>query len=178
MLMRYSVLNMTAVLWLFAIPVTAQETPGGLEEAYLGRYNYAANRLVQLAEALPEDVFSWKPNESGMTVEHVFMHIARYNYLYPESNLGIASPADIDLDKLESMTGKQAVLKHLKPSLDHARKVLVEMPEKDRVELVELYGNDTQAWNVFFQLQVHMAEHLGQLMAYSRMNGIVPPWSR
>jgi len=176
--MRYLRYNIFILTLLVALPVSAQETPGGLEEAYLGRYNYAANRLVRLAEALPADVYSWKPNEDGMTVEHVFMHIARYNYLYPEYNLGIASPSDIDLDQLESMTGKETVLKYLKPSLDYARKVFVEMPEADRQKIVELYGNDTQAWNVFFQLQVHMAEHLGQLMAYSRMNDIVPPWSR
>lgn len=158
--------------------MSAQETPGGLEEAYLGRYNYAASRLLQLAEALPADVYDWKPNESGMSVEHVFMHIIRYNYQYPERNLGIVSPSDIDLDKLESMSGKETVLNHLKPSLDYARSIFVEMPEDELQQLVELYGNDTQAWNVFFQLQVHMAEHLGQLMAYSRMNDVVPPWSQ
>ncbi|MBX2820945.1 MAG: DinB family protein [Rhodothermaceae bacterium] len=176
--MRYLKIKILVLTLLIAFPVSAQETPGGLEEGFLGRYNYAANRLVRLAEALPEDVFTWKPNETGMTVEHVFMHIIRYNYEYPERNLGITSPADIDLDKLESMKGKETVLNYLKPSLDYARKVLVEMPEEDRQKIVELYGNDTQAWNVFYQLQVHMAEHLGQLMAYTRMNDIVPPWSR
>ena len=176
--MRYLRFHIFILSLLMALPVSAQETPGGLEEAYLGRYNYAANRLVRLAEAIPEDVYAWKPNEGGMTVERVFMHIARYNYLYPEYNLGIPSPADINLDELESMTGKETVLKYLKPSLDYARQVFIDMPEEDRQEIVELYGNDTQAWNVFFQLQVHMAEHLGQLMAYSRMNDIVPPWSR
>ena len=157
---------------------TAQEIPGGLGEAFLGRFDYSANRLVQLAEALPDDVYSWKPDEEGMTVELVFMHIIRYNYLYPEQSLGIVSPEDIDLDKLESMTGKETVLTYLKPSLNHARYVFKNMPAEKREEIVELYGRDTQAWNVFMQLQMHMAEHLGQLLAYSRANGVVPPWSR
>lgn len=174
----YTYLLSTILVFILVIPVSAQETPGGLEEGFLGRYNYAANRLVQLAEALPEEVYSWKPNESGMTVERVFLHIARYNYEYPERNLGIASPEEINLYTMEEMTGKEAVLKYLKPSLDYARDVLTTMPEEDRRRIVELYGRDTEAWNVFLQLQVHMAEHLGQLMAYSRMNDIVPPWSR
>ena len=31
---------------------------------------------------------------------------------------------------------------------------------------------------VLTQIDTHMAEHLGQLIAYSRVNGIVPPWSQ
>jgi len=31
---------------------------------------------------------------------------------------------------------------------------------------------------VLINLETHMAEHLGQAIAYSRMNGIVPPWSQ
>jgi hypothetical protein len=30
---------------------------------------------------------------------------------------------------------------------------------------------------VFFELALHMHEHLGQSIAYARMNTIVPPWT-
>ena len=40
-----------------------------------------------------------------------------------------------------------------------------------------LYGRDVGEWAVMLQLVTHMNEHLGQSIAYARMNGVVPPWS-
>ena len=158
--------------------VYAQHPPTDLRDGFLTRYNYAAQRLVALAKAMPEDKFAWSPGEGVMSVERVFMHIIRYNYYYPESSLGVAAPEGIDVPNLESLTGKAVVLEHLKPSLDHVREVLAAMSEEDLSRSVGLYGRDTEAWNVLLQLQVHMGEHLGQLIAYARMNEVVPPWSR
>jgi len=31
---------------------------------------------------------------------------------------------------------------------------------------------------IYLRILVHANEHMGQLIAYARMNGIVPPWSR
>ncbi len=157
---------------------SAQKPPADMREGFLIRYNYMAYRLAALAEAIPEDKFAWSPGEGVMTVEHVFMHIIRYNYLYPATSLGVDAPEGIDYENLESLTGKDTVLGHLKPSLDHVRAVLAEMSEEDLSEIVVLYGRDTEAWNVFLQLQTHMGEHLGQLIAYARMNQVVPPWSQ
>ena len=42
----------------------------------------------------------------------------------------------------------------------------------------ELYGRTGPAWAVLVQLETHLSEHLGQSIAYARMNGVVPPWSR
>ncbi len=159
-------------------PANGQEVSDEFKDGFYGRFNYAAFRLVALAEDLPEEVFSFKPNEGAMTVEHVFMHLARYNYYYPSIALQTEMPADLPIDEFEQMTGKASVLKYLKNSLDHVREVLKEMSPEELDAKVELYGDQTPAYNVFIQLQVHMGEHLGQLMAYSRMNDIVPPWSR
>ena len=158
--------------------VTAQKTPADLRDGFLGRYEYAARRLVSLAEAVPAEKYAWSPGEGVMSIERVFMHIIRYNYYYPASSLGVAAPEGLDVPNLEMLTGKATVLDHLSPSLDHVRQVLAQMSEDDLRESVVLYGRDTEAWNVWHQLQVHMGEHLGQLIAYARMNGIVPPWSR
>ena len=158
--------------------VHAQQTPDDLKMGFMGRYHYAAQRLVALAEAIPEDKFAWSPGEGVMSIERVFMHIIRYNYYYPASSLGIAAPDEIDVPNLETLTGKATVRDHLQPSLDHVRQVLAQMSEEDLSRSVGLYGRDTQAWNVLLQLQVHMGEHLGQLIAYARMNEIVPPWSQ
>lgn len=154
----------------------ADVAEGEFATGFFNRYEYTAMRYIRLAEALPAEVYSWSPGEGAMTVEKVYMHIIRYNYLYPEM-LGIAPPAAIEMDKLETMTGKETVARYLKASMEYVRNIVQNASEEDLQQMVNLYGNNTQAYNVYVQLQVHMSEHLGQLMAYARMNGITPPWS-
>ena len=52
------------------------------------------------------------------------------------------------------------------------------MSEADLNRSTTLYGRQVGQWAVLFQLVTHMNEHLGQAIAYARMNGVVPPWSR
>jgi len=51
------------------------------------------------------------------------------------------------------------------------------MPESQLASQTQLYGRNVQQWAVLLQLLAHMNEHLGQSIAYARMNGVVPPWS-
>jgi uncharacterized damage-inducible protein DinB len=52
------------------------------------------------------------------------------------------------------------------------------MSEADLTRMTTLYGRDVPGWAVLFQLLSHMNEHVGQSVAYARMNDVVPPWSR
>jgi hypothetical protein len=42
----------------------------------------------------------------------------------------------------------------------------------------EKYGWRPGAAGNFLRILAHVNEHMGQSVAYARMNGIVPPWSR
>ena len=43
---------------------------------------------------------------------------------------------------------------------------------------VDLFGTPAPFGGVLAQIDTHIAEHLGQSIAYARVNGIVPPWSQ
>jgi len=43
---------------------------------------------------------------------------------------------------------------------------------------VKLFGNETVAEGVFLRILLTNNEHLGQSIAYARMNGIAAPWSK
>ncbi len=62
--------------------------------------------------------------------------------------------------------------------MEHVRRVVASMSSKDLEEKTRLYGRDVGQWAVLLQLVTHMNEHLGQSIAYARMNHVVPPWSR
>ncbi len=136
------------------------------------------DKLTALAEATPAETFSWSPGEGLMSIELVYMHIARYNYNYPINNLGMAAPEGVDVDNMEKLTGKAQVLSSLAASREYVQKMVGHMNAQALHEKTELYGRDVENWAVLFQLVAHMNEHLGQSIAYARMNDVKPPWSR
>ena len=108
------------------------------------------------------------------------MHIARYNYYYPEIGLDVRSPMDAaEYDSWEEgVADKEKAVAILAESMEHVRRVVASMSSKDLEEKTRLYGRDVGQWAVLLQLVTHMNEHLGQSIAYARMNHVVPPWSR
>ncbi len=160
------------------VPAMAQDTPDFRAE-FKGQFEGSARKFVALAEAMPAESYSWTPMEGVMTVARVYMHVARYNYMYPHLNLGIDPPKDVDYRSLEeSVTDKDEALPILVASMEHVRAVVDGMTDAELAAPVELYGREVASWAVLLQLVTHMNEHLGQSIAYARMNRVVPPWSR
>lgn len=147
-------------------------------ETWRGEFEASARKLVALAEAMPAESFSWRPMEGVATVASAYMHIASYNYLLP-GNIGIEAPAGVDYRNFEeAVTEKDEVLEVLTTSLDHVRRAVDGMSDADLAAPANLFGRETAAWGVLFRLLSHMNEHLGQQIAYARMNRVAPPWSR
>ncbi len=141
-------------------------------------FNTSARKFLALAEAMPAEKYAWRPDNTTMSVEEVYMHIARYNYNYPHTYLDTTLPPDVNLDVMEQVTGKSNVLEHLRASVAYVKETTDELGEAGMEASTRLYGRDTEGWGVLFQLITHMNEHLGQSIAYARMNGVTPPWSR
>ena len=158
-------------------PARAQDTPDFRAE-FTGQFEASAQKLVALARAMPAGSYSWQPMEGVASVARAYMHIARYNYMYPHQNLGIAPPDGMEYRTLEeAVTEKDEVVEILAASMDHVRGAVKGMSDADLAAPVELYGRQVASWAVLLQLITHMNEHLGQEIAYARMNGVVPPWS-
>ena len=142
------------------------------------QFDASMGKMIALANAMPAETFTWSPGEGVMEVGHVYMHIAHYNYLYPSQNLGKALPEGLDLDAMEAVRAKDQVLQALEESRDWARESMASLNAADLEKDTQLYGRTVQQWAVLVQLVAHMNEHVGQSIAYARMNGVVPPWSR
>ena len=157
-------------------PLQAQET-NNFKNQFNRHFDYAS-RVLSLAKAMPADKYSWRPEEGVMSVEEVFTHIARYNFYYLQSSLGIPVPDDVDVKNIESITGKKNVVAILEQSIEHVKDAIKGMPVSKLQEKTEMYGNTVNGQAVLMQLITHKSEHVGQSIAYARTNGIVPPWSK
>jgi uncharacterized damage-inducible protein DinB len=168
-----------AILFLALVSTTAAaaQSPPDFREEFLGQFDGSAAKFVALAEAMPEEVYDWRPGEGVASVVEVYMHVARYNYMYPDQNLGMGTPVAY-AGWEEEVTDKDEALEILANSMDHVRGVLDDLSDEDLDAATSLYGREVGKWAVLLQLVTHMNEHLGQSIAYARMNGVVPPWSR
>lgn len=137
----------------------------------------ASGKILQLAEAIPADKFSWRPMDGVRSVAEVFMHIAGTNYFFG-SSLGVEMPADaVTFEDEKKITDKSQIIFHLKKSLDFMKTAILELKNESLEDEVEFpFGKFTKR-SIRLLLLVHANEHLGQSIAYARSNGVKPPWS-
>ncbi|MBT8402813.1 MAG: DinB family protein [Gemmatimonadetes bacterium] len=172
-----SIATLAGMALAVSTPLAGQAAPSDFRAEWQGQFEGSAQKFVALAEAMPEADYGWNPMEGTMSVVEVYMHIARYNYMYLDENMGVAAPmAYADLE--EAVTAKDEAVEILAASMDHVRSTVGEMSDAEFEAATTLYGRDVANWAVLFQLVAHMNEHLGQSIAYARSNGVVPPWSR
>ncbi|SRR5579871_76466 len=154
-----------------------QNIPPGIAEDWMGEYKHAAGQVEALAEKVPADKYAWRPAPGVRSVSEVYMHIAIANYFFL-SSVGVPEAAEA-MKKLtptteKDMTAKADVVKYLKASQDLVRS---SYPNLDLKKKVKFLGKDTTVEGVMLRLVVHVNEHMGQSVAYARVNGVVPPWS-
>ena len=167
---------MAWVLLAIAVSPSRAQVPPGPGEGWLGEFEHASRQLLQLAEAIPADKFAWRPAPGVRSVAEVYMHLAIGNqYLLGKAGAGpTIDLATLGKDAEKSVTDKAGVIKSLKESLAAIRAAY---PSADRRKKVRFFGKDVTSDDVFLRILVHNHEHMGQAVAYARMNGIAPPWS-
>ena len=148
----------------------------GLRADLLSDLDDVQKKVMQLATAIPASKYSWRPGRGVRSVSEVYMHIAGGNY-FLATFLGVQPPATMPKD-IEKITDKQKVLAELQKSFDHLRSVAKTINPADLEKPVTMFGNPTTQRGVYSTIMNHLHEHLGQSIAYARINGIVPPWSK
>ena len=161
---------------------TPMPTPGsapapGFVFDLLSDFGGAARRLVQLAEAMPADKYGWRPAEGVRSFAEVLMHVAAGNY-FAASGLGMPPPAGVDPMKLESITDPAEALATLRSSIAHFHNAAAAVDPATLDEEVALFDDRYSKRRLMLLMQGHAHEHTGQAIAYARMNGVAPPWSR
>lgn len=143
---------------------------------YLVQWNDVGKKLEELAEAIPVEKYSWRPEEGVRSVNEVVVHVAFGNYYLP-SIFGVSTPAGFSMDMEKTITGKPEAIKALKESFEYFGEQLNKMSDADLDKPAEFFGQKTDVRGMLFILFGHTHEHLGQLIAYGRSNGVVPPWT-
>jgi uncharacterized damage-inducible protein DinB len=154
-------------------------TPGvtGYRSEVLALVMIQGDEFTRLAEAIPAEKYSWRPAPGVRSVAEVLLHAAAANYNMYKS-VGMRPPTGLDVAGLEtSTTDKAKIIGTLIDSYAHARKAITTLPDADLEKTMDWSGGKITERGVLLFIVPHIAEHLGQLIAYARVLGVVPPWT-
>ncbi len=153
-----------------------QKLPEGIWQGYDGEWLHVTQQLIALAEATPEERFSWRPAPGVRSTGEVYMHIAEANF-YLLTVTGPKMPADMKEGMEKTVIAKADIINWLKRSLDAVKQAHLAVTAKDLQRKVHIADRDATVDGMYLRIIIHANEHMGQLIAYARMSGVVPPWS-
>jgi len=153
------------------------DDPTGFRKEILNNVDGVEQKVSELTKAFPSDKWTYRPMEGVRSANEVVNHIAGSNYFFA-GFFGVKP--DIELkDDAEKDTNRDKSLAILKTSFEFLRNLVKGIKDTELDKKVKFFGGkEATQREVLLTTVTHMHEHLGQLIAYARVNGIVPPWSK
>jgi uncharacterized damage-inducible protein DinB len=158
-------------------PALAAQAPEGIWQGYDGEWKHVTQQLIALAEATPAEKFSWRPAAGVRSTSEVYMHLVIANF-YLLSVTGPKMPDDLTANSEKTVTSKAEVIAWLKRSLEAVKTARAAGTSKDLERRVKIADREATVDGMYLRIIIHANEHMGQLIAYARMTGVVPPWSK
>ncbi len=180
-LMPALLLALAAVVML-SPPASAQDvmtadSAAVVKAAFVADLDVMRDKFIGLAEAFPQDKYTWRPMEGVRSVSEVLMLIATEGYGFAPTSLGAeAAMSREETQELRAVTDKAQVIDHLTKGFAYAK---TQLEAIDPATITGRFGRrERTAPEAVLAVAGDMHEHLGQLIAYARTNQIVPPWSQ
>ena len=194
-------LKVTAALFVAAASAYAQaaksspavgaspSTPPTIASAIDREISIIEKEVVEAAEAMPENKFDFSPEKLNLpgsdykgvrTFGEQLKHIAASNYLIWSPITGEKPPDTVNEGKgPDNMKAKADIIKFVKDSFAFGHKAVATLNSSNLVEpITSSSGRQTTRLFLATFAPAHCFDHYGQMIAYLRMNGIVPPASR
>ena len=155
----------------------AQEPASGYRAEFLAEADGFEKKFVSLAEQMPAGKYTWRPGEGVRSIGEVYLHISGANFGLTRL-VGTPPPASFQAKGYEtSITDKAKIVEQVKQSFAHLRQAVLKLSDADADKTVKIFGRDSTNRGALLFIARHLGEHLGQSIAYARVNGIVPPWT-
>lgn len=165
---------------------TAAAAKSAVVDALLRDLAQLEQKLLGLAEVIPESSYDWRPAEGVRSVGEVMMHVAADNYFLP-TIAGVAAPtetgikagdyASVQAYERRPATKSEAIAA-TRASFAFLRDAMGDVTDADLAETLNVFGSSMTGTDLWVLTTTHLHEHLGQMIAYARSNAVVPPWSQ
>ena len=159
------------------------DIPKSIAESISGTLQFAEGNFLGLAEAMPEDKYSFLPNVGNFDGVRSFReqvkHVACAQFAFFNEFEGKKPPEDCEKGGHEPAKTKAELIKYLKDSFDYSNRILATLTEKNALDRVDgRYAGPNTKLGISVIAVWHITDHYGQLVEYLRLNGIVPPFTQ
>jgi len=151
----------------------AQSAAGSIQNAYASDAGKLSEKFSGLARVMAEK-YDWKPGPGVRSAGDVFNLIVVENGMLTRVLTGAVAPAS----KPAPISDPTKLQDALKGSYAELQNAIRSLSDSDLKASVKLFGRDMTKQDAVMLLIADQHEHLGQSIAYARVNGIVPPWSK
>ena len=148
-----------------ANPITASEK---------GFYSFVSGAVVGAAQKMPEENYSFKPTPDVRTFGQLVGHVADASYAFCSQAIGETNPAK-DIEKTK--TSKADLVAALKDGVAYCNQAFDSMTDAKGSQMVKFASFTLARLTMFSINSAHTDEHYGNMVAYLRLKGIVPPTS-
>lgn len=183
-------------------PVDQASSADPLVADLINSLSVAQEKYLGLADEFGQEQYDWRPSAGVRSGAEVFMHVAGVNHAVTlftgheivdstvASDAVLASACDfrrlegcqdapiLDSDYETRVKNKNDVRMELSASFESLSRAIAATSTSELDMEVTTPFRPTTIRAFWIGHVNHVHEHLGQLIAYSRMNGVVPPWSR
>ena len=164
-----------------ALDVISKEAAAALKASIIADLDVMKGKFVGLAEAFPQDKYTWRPMEGVRSVSEVLMLAAMEGYSFVPTSFG-GKAAQLgtreEMQAMRNITDKAKIVEHLNKGFAHAKAELEALDPAQMTGRRAVMGQQRSAIDAALMVGGDLHEHLGQLIAYARTNKIVPPWSK
>ncbi len=173
-----SLLTLALALTAAVAPAFAQAAPAAysFRQRALVELKNVQTEIVSLAQAVPAEKYTWRPMEGVRSVSEVYLHMAAGNFGLTALAGATPEPGFKFQGYEKSTTDKAKVIEQLNQSFEYARASIEKMSDADMLKPLKFQDQSTVG-DMLVHIVTHDHEHLGQSIAYARMNGVVPPWT-
>jgi uncharacterized damage-inducible protein DinB len=159
------------------------DVPKSIAESISGTLQFVEGSFLGVAEALPENKYSFIPTARNFDGVRSFgeqvKHVACAQFAFFNEFEGKKPPEDCEKGGHDPARTKPELIKYLKDSFDYSNRVLATLTANNALERVEgRYAGPNTKLGISVVAVWHITDHYGQIVAYLRMNGIVPPMTQ
>lgn len=147
-------------------------------------YARLERQLLQVAEAMPDDRFSFRPTPEVRSFGEQLRHIGAVQWVVGAGLLNEKPPVDVgdgDSGPL-SVTAKPEIVKYVLDSFSYLRSVINSINDNNALEMIphpfDPQNTRVERLALLVGYASHGWEHYGQMVVYERLNGITPVPSR
>jgi uncharacterized damage-inducible protein DinB len=153
--------------------VFAQGPPPSVVKELVATWQRAATDIIDVAEAMPEAKYAYKPTPEMSTFSDQLVHVTGITQRFIDTAKGTKSESG---HPHAAMT-KADVITLLKQTLQTGQETLGSLTDAQLLEQVKFPFGDRMVTRFTFWLGplYQFRNHHGQLVVYLRLNGIVPP---